>query len=94
MHRQGFTYGAPDNKQFAVFIDDIHVPFANSYGIQKCNEFIRQIVDSNLMYSYSKPYEQRKLEDICFYSTMTYQGKNARTIDPRLLVTIPFLQYF
>ena len=38
IHRQGFTYGAPDNKQFAVFIDDIHVPHVNEYGIQKCNE--------------------------------------------------------
>ena len=37
-HRQGFTFGAPDNKQFAIFIDDINIPATDMYGIQKCNE--------------------------------------------------------
>lgn len=38
VHRQGFTYGAPDKKQFSIFIDDINVPIADQYGVQKCNE--------------------------------------------------------
>lgn len=37
------------------------------------------------MYSYTKPYGQKKLEDICFYSTMTHENKNLKTIDSRLL---------
>ncbi len=39
------------------------------------------------MYSYTKPYEQKKLEDICFYSTMTHSSNNkqSREIDQRLL---------
>ena len=38
VHRQGFTYGAPDKKKLALFIDDINSPVHNSDGIQKCNE--------------------------------------------------------
>ncbi len=42
-------------------------------------------MDSKLMYSYTKPYGQKKLEDICFYSTMTHQNKQLNAIDSRLL---------
>ena len=51
-------------------------------------QFIRQIVDSEVIHSYAKPFEQKKLEDINFYATMTHQPRLAKTIDPRLLVTI------
>jgi len=89
VHRKGFTYGAPDKKQFIIFVDDINVPTPNEYGTQRCNEFIRQVVDSRLIHSHSKPFEIKQLEDISFYSTMTYEpGQTTKTIDPRLLVYI------
>lgn len=38
VHRQGFTFGAPDKKKLSIFIDDIDVPVADKNGIQRCNE--------------------------------------------------------
>jgi hypothetical protein len=38
------------------------------------------------MTGYSKPFEVKKLEDISFHCTMTYQPGVGQTIDPRLLV--------
>ena len=40
VHRKGFTFGAPDKKQFVVFIDDINIPLPDGYGTQRCNEVI------------------------------------------------------
>jgi hypothetical protein len=40
VHRQGFTYGAPDKKQFVIFIDDINAPMCDQYGVQRCNEVL------------------------------------------------------
>ena len=51
------------------------------------SKFIRQVVDSKLIHSHSKPFEIKQLEDISFYSTMTYEPGQTKTIDPRLLVT-------
>ena len=49
-------------------------------------KFIRQVVDTKCMTGYSKPFEVKKLEDISFHCTMTYQPGVGQTIDPRLLV--------
>lgn len=38
VHRQGFTYGAPDKKHFAIFVDDLSTPISDSHGIQRSNE--------------------------------------------------------
>jgi hypothetical protein len=40
VHRQGYTYGAPEKKKFIVFIDDINLPQKDKYGVQRCNEVI------------------------------------------------------
>ena len=40
VHRKGFTFGAPEKKQFVVFIDDISIPTPDEYGNQRCNEVI------------------------------------------------------
>ena len=38
IHRKGFTFGAPEKKQFVIFIDDINIPLPDKYGTQRCNE--------------------------------------------------------
>ncbi len=39
VHRQGYTYGAVDKKNFIVFIDDVNAPsIDNEYGVQRCDE--------------------------------------------------------
>ena len=38
VHRQGFTYGAQNNRKFSIFVDDLHAPTFDEYGLQRCNE--------------------------------------------------------
>lgn len=37
-HRQGFVYGAKENKKLKVFIDDVNLPVPDDYGVQRCNQ--------------------------------------------------------
>ena len=38
VHRQGFTYGAPNGKKFSIFVDDLDSPIHDKFGVQKSNE--------------------------------------------------------
>ena len=40
IHRQGYTYGAPDKKKLIIFIDDINLPEKDKFGVQRCNEVV------------------------------------------------------
>ncbi len=44
VHRQGFTYGAQNNKQFSIFVDDLNAPAQDEYGLQRCNEVIHTYI--------------------------------------------------
>jgi len=37
-HRQGFVYGAKENKKLKVFIDDVNLPVPDKYNVQRCNQ--------------------------------------------------------
>lgn len=43
-HRQGFVYGAKENKKLKVFIDDVNLPVPDKYNVQRCNQVIRTIL--------------------------------------------------
>jgi dynein heavy chain len=44
VHRQGFTWGAEAKKLLSVFIDDLNAPIADSFGVQRCNEVLFNII--------------------------------------------------
>ncbi|XP_041462850.1 dynein heavy chain 8, axonemal-like [Lytechinus variegatus] len=87
-HRQGFVYGARDNKRFQLFIDDINLPPCDEHGVQRCNELMRQLLDERLLITLQKPFEWRTIEDLVVLSACTmnnYPSSSSRKIPDRLL---------
>ena len=37
-HRQGFVFGARENKKLQIFVDDLSMPQMDEYGVQSNNE--------------------------------------------------------
>ncbi|ESO89151.1 hypothetical protein LOTGIDRAFT_229063 [Lottia gigantea] len=87
-HRQGFVYGARDNKKLRVFIDDVNLPVPDDYNVQRSNELLRQLLDEKVLCTLQKPFEWRSIEGLTVLSGMAlsdYPGFNNRTISERLL---------
>ncbi|XP_025098007.1 LOW QUALITY PROTEIN: dynein gamma chain, flagellar outer arm-like [Pomacea canaliculata] len=69
-HRQGFVYGAKENKKLKVFIDDINLPSAQQDGVQRCNELLRQLLDNKVLCTLQKPFELQIVEGLTVFSAM------------------------
>ncbi|XP_070568705.1 dynein axonemal heavy chain 5-like isoform X4 [Ptychodera flava] len=70
-HRQGFVYGARDNKRLQIFIDDLNLPNPDEHGTQRSLELLRQMVDDKLLVTLKKPFEWRTLQGLVILSAMT-----------------------
>ncbi|XP_077977225.1 dynein axonemal heavy chain 8-like isoform X3 [Glandiceps talaboti] len=70
-HRQGFVYGARDNKRLQVFIDDLNLPNADEHGTQRTLELLRQLVDDKVLVTLKKPFERRTIQGLVLLSAMT-----------------------
>lgn len=87
-HRQGFVYGAKDSKQLQLFIDDINLPAADASGVQRCNELVRQLLDTRTLLRLQRPFEWRQIEDFTLVGTMAVSecpGIDHHSLDPRLM---------
>ncbi|XP_076466964.1 uncharacterized protein LOC143298129 [Babylonia areolata] len=87
-HRQGFVYGAKENKKLKVFIDDINLPETNPSGVQRCNELLRQLLDDRVLCTLQKPFESRTVEGLTVFSAMAltdYPAIANRELSERLL---------
>ncbi|XP_059166583.1 dynein axonemal heavy chain 8-like [Physella acuta] len=87
-HRQGFVFGAKDNKKLKVFIDDLNLPSADKNGIQRCNELLRQLLDQKQLFTLQKPFEWHTVEDMSVISAMAfsdYPSAFNRSLSARLL---------
>ncbi|CAI9717935.1 dynein heavy chain 8, axonemal-like [Octopus vulgaris] len=85
IHRQGFIHGAKDKKKLAVFIEDINIPKKDQFGIQRCNEFLRQLLDGKIIYDPSSPFEMKFIEDLCLIAEMTHPEPRLEQLNQRLL---------
>ncbi|CAL1527205.1 unnamed protein product [Lymnaea stagnalis] len=87
-HRQGFVYGAKENKNLKVFIDDLNLPLPNTHGAQRCNELLRQLLDEKQLCTLVRPFEWRTVEGLSIVSAMALSDNPAasnRLIGERLL---------
>lgn len=87
-HRQGFVYGAKDNKSFKLFADDINLPRPDEYGVVRVSEMIRQLVDSKLIITQSAPFEWRIVEGLSVLATMKVSKQPAfknKSLNSRLM---------
>ncbi|XP_052821623.1 dynein axonemal heavy chain 5 isoform X2 [Octopus bimaculoides] len=85
IHRQGFIHGAKDKKKLAVFIEDINIPKKDQFGIQRCNEFLRQLLDGKVICDSSSPFEMKFIEDLCLIAEMTHPEPRLEQLNQRLL---------
>eukprot|EP00794_Sanderia_malayensis_P000407 gene407-1042_t len=89
-HRQGFVYGAEDNKKLMLFIDDLNVATTNpdNTNFQSTNELLRQLVDSKMIFNLQKPFDRRYIEDLSITASLSISDAatlNTTQISDRLL---------
>ncbi|KAK6987321.1 dynein heavy chain 5 axonemal, partial [Biomphalaria glabrata] len=87
-HRQGFVYGAKENKKLKVFIDDLNLPLPDKSGTQRCNELLRQLLDEKQLFTTEKPFEWHKVEGLSVMSAMVlnnFPSAQNRSVSQRLL---------
>ena len=88
-HRQGYVYGAKDNKRLQLFIDDVNLPTADAHGVQRVNELLRRLLDDRVICTLQKPYEWRNVEGLSVVSAMSmsdYATVRSRGMHSRLMV--------
>ncbi|KAL5009692.1 hypothetical protein ScPMuIL_011997 [Solemya velum] len=86
--RQGYVYGARDNKKLKVFIDDVNLPVPDEYGVQRNNELLRQLLDDKVLCTLQKPFEWKTIEGLtvaCAMSMSDHPSVNNQLISERLL---------
>ena len=89
-HRQGYVYGAKDNKRLQLFIDDVNLPAADAHGVQRVNELLRRLLDDRVICTLQKPFEWRNVEGLSVVSAMSmseHASSSSRSMHNRLMVS-------
>ena len=63
-------YGAKNNKTLKLFIEDLHLPARDICEEQSANELLRQVLDTGILYSSTKPHKQKVIEGMLVLSTI------------------------
>lgn len=87
----GFIYGAKNNKNLKIFIDDIHLPDSDLCGTQSVNQLLRQVLDRKVIFSHSnKQCKHKTIEGLNVLAAMNSNSPlcKGKTSDiSRLMVT-------
>merc|ERR1719326_904032 len=68
--RTGHTYGPPGNKKCIFFIDDINMPYVDSYDTQSAIMLLTQIFSYGQVYDRLHLEEKKDIVDILFAACM------------------------
>jgi len=81
--KSGKTYGLPGQKQLIYFIDDLNMPYVDTYGTQTPIAFVRQLIDYGSVYDRDHLEDKKFIEDVLFFSALNPKS-GSFTINLRL----------
>jgi ABC-type dipeptide/oligopeptide/nickel transport system ATPase component len=81
--RSGRVYGPEANKRLVYFIDDLNMPYVDTYGTQSPSCLIRQHMDYGTWFDTTK-LEKKEIHDVQYLSCMNPTA-GSFTIDDRLM---------
>ncbi|CAE8597984.1 unnamed protein product [Polarella glacialis] len=81
--RSGRTYGPPANKKCVFFIDDLNMPFVDTYDTQSAIMLLTQMLSYAQVYNRDELSEKRDLVDILFTACMNPKA-GSFMVNPRL----------
>lgn len=84
--KQSRTFGPPAGKKMTVFIDDMSMPFVNTWGDQITLEITRELIEQKGFYFLDKDLRglKRGVEDLQFLGAMMHPGNGRNDIPHRL----------
>jgi dynein heavy chain, axonemal len=84
--KQVRTYTPPGGKKMTVFLDDMSMPFINTWGDQITLEIARQLIELKYFYFLSKDERgnEKRIEGLQFLGAMNHPGGGRNDIPPRL----------
>eukprot|EP01084_Bolivina_argentea_P009096 17033_1 len=85
--RSGRNYGPPGGKKLIYFIDDLNMPYVDTYGTQSPIALIRQQMDYMLWYdtNESDPNRKKKIINDCQYLASMNNKAGSFTVNQRLM---------
>jgi dynein heavy chain, axonemal len=81
--RSGKTYGPPTNMKLIYFMDDLNMPFVDTYGTQSPIALIRQLIDYHSCFDREHVEDKKYLVDILYLACMNTKS-GSFVVDPRL----------
>lgn len=81
--KSGKTYGSAMNKTLIAFIDDLNMPYVETYGTQTPIQLLRQIIDYGSIFNREQLEERKFIQDLLFFSCMNHKS-GSFTVDLRL----------
>jgi dynein heavy chain len=81
--KSGKTYGSAMNKTLIAFIDDLNMPFVETYGTQTPIQLLRQIIDYGSIFNREQLEEKKFIQDLLFFSCLNPKS-GSFTVDLRL----------
>ena len=82
--RSGRTFGPPPAKKLVYFIDDMNMPFVETYGTQTPIALLRQHFDYSSWYDRTDLGLKKIIQDVQYISAMNHKAGDCRAVASRL----------
>jgi len=85
--RSGRTFGPPTGKKLVYYVDDLNMPYVDTYGTQSPIALIRQHMDTTIWYDTleSDPNRKKKIIRDCQYMASMNNKAGSFIVNPRLM---------
>lgn len=91
--KSGKTFGSAMNKTLIAFIDDLNMPYVETYGTQTPIQLLRQIIDYGSIFNREQLEERKFIQDLLFFACLNHKS-GSFTVDLRLQRNFsPFTMY-